>query len=71
MLMGSTVMKKPREGDGKGGGAIRDSAPFMLPLRCLGTVKWRWTCESSACLHVSAGSSAPRPVSTSQVPAGG
>lgn len=69
--MGSTVMEKPWEGGGKGGGATQDLAPFMLPLKCLQTVKWIWTCESSPCLHVSAGSSAPRPVSTSQVPAGG
>lgn len=40
MLIGSTVMEKPREGGGKSGGTIKDPAPFMLPLRSLEKVKW-------------------------------
>lgn len=61
-------MEKPGEGGERWGnqGFFPVSAAFELPARHLGGDDTR-----VQHLYVSAGSSAPRPVSTSQVPAGG
>lgn len=67
MFMGFTVLEEPGEGGGKGGGGVfRVSAPFEMPTR-----QNRGDDTRALRLHVSAGSSAPRPVCTSRVLAGG
>lgn len=72
VFMGFTVMERPGESGEKdvGGGGIKDSVWSLLPLRRLQDSQVEMDTRVQR-LHVSAGSSAPRPVSTSQVPDGG